>query len=150
MIRRIIGVGAALLVGALMCAGVASAAPLVPGVPGIPSLPGITGGSQISVGPIPLPGVSLKVCVDDTCRTAAGVTLLTVMLKGPATLPGTPPLLLPVACTSGTGIGVRTVPGSLGSATGSIKLPTDSGTVTVPVTQSVSTTHGLTISACST
>jgi hypothetical protein len=102
------------------------------------------------VGPIPLPGVSLKVCVDGTCRTAAGVTSLTVTLKGSATLLGTPPLLLPMACTSGTGIGVKTAPGSLGSVTGSIKLTTSSGTVTVPVSQSVSTTRGLTVSACST
>jgi hypothetical protein len=124
--------------------------PGLPSLPAPPSLPGVTGGSQISVGPIPFPGVSLKVCVDGTCRTAAGVTSLTVTLKGSATLLGTPPLLLPMACTSGTGIGVKTVPGSLGSVTGSIKLTTSSGTVTVPVSQSVSTTRGLTVSACST
>jgi hypothetical protein len=164
MIRRIVQVALAVLVGAGLCTGVASAAPtapVVPVVPGIslptlptlptlPGLPSLTGGSQISVGPIALPGVSVKVCVNDTCRTAAGVTSLTVTLKGSATLLGTPPLLLPVACTSGTGLGVKTAPGSLGAVSGSVELATSNGAVTVPISQSVGTTKSLTVSACTT
>jgi hypothetical protein len=53
-----------------------------------------------------------------------------------------------VACSSGVGIGVKTLPGSLGTVTGSLKLATNNGTVTVPVNQAVSTTHGLTVTAC--
>jgi hypothetical protein len=169
MIRRTAHVVAVVLALALAGVGSASAAPLVPPVPG-PTVPGVSvpgvsvpgfslpglsrpalgAGSNITVGPIPIPAVSLQVCVNGTCQTAPQVTALTVRLKGSAGVLGTPPVLLPVACSSGVGIGVRTVPGTLGAVTGSVTLTTaGAGTVSVPISQSVGTSHGLTVSACS-
>ncbi len=147
MIRRIVQVAAALLVGALLCVGTASAAPAPAVAPAAPAA--VLGATHLTLGPIPIPAASLRVCVNGACRTTPGVTSVTIDLRGAATLLPTAPVILPVACSSGLGIGVRTLPGTLGVVTGTLTLKaTPAGTVTIPLSQSVGLTQGLSVSAC--
>jgi hypothetical protein len=147
MIRRIVQVAAALLAGALLCAGTASAAPAPAVAHTAPAA--ILGATHLTIGPVPIPALSLRVCVNGACRTVPKVTAVTIDLRGAATLLPTAPVILPVACSSGLGLGVRTLPGTLGAVTGTLTIKaTGAGTVTIPLSQSVGVTKGLSVSAC--
>ena len=109
----------------------------------------ILGATHLTIGPVPIPALSLRVCVNGACRTIPkGHRRDDRPPRGgdpAAHRPGDPP----VACSSGLGLGVRTLPGTLGAVTGTLTLKaTGAGTVTIPLSQSVGVTKGLSVSAC--
>lgn len=139
-----IGAVAGCLVGVLAFAGSAMAATTV----------------TVTLGPIPVPGVPVQVCVNQTdvpvneCVTgpaAQTVTLTVVAQVGNVTPVLIPPTVVPIPCPAGTeGVALKVNTGSAGATvTGSVTLSVNGMPVTIPINETVvSPNQTVTIFAC--
>ncbi|MGH9265273.1 MAG: hypothetical protein ACRD1D_11335 [Acidimicrobiales bacterium] len=115
---------------------------------------------SVTLGPVPVPGVPVEVCVEQTdvganqCVTGpAGetVTLTVTVTLADAGLIVVPPTIAPVPCPAGTGgLAAQVTTGTAGATVGGSVTVTGNGrSVTLPVAQTVLTPNQtLTVYAC--
>ena len=107
-----------------------------------------------TVGPVSVPAVPVKVCVDSTCVSgpaASTVTLTASATAGVDVNPTVvPPSITPGTCSAGTGAVLVVNTGSVGATIqGLVKLTVNGTTQTIPIAQTIATPNKtVTVSAC--
>ncbi len=107
-----------------------------------------------TVGPVEVPAVPVKICVDGTCVEGPAATTVTLTASATAAADVNPivvpPTINPGTCAAGTGAVLVVNTGSLGATIqGLVKLTVNGTTHAIPIAETIATPNRtVTISAC--